>query len=251
MKNYGKGIKWSTIGAPNPAGGICEEYLYSGQFSEDDHDQEDGDHFATILHDRMGELSWGTKLTDDATIPVLEGGCLVSVSGISAGLVLLREVVESWGLREKRSLRAQAQHFPDATGGDTDAAALDEMPEITSPPICFPAGKLAWGTKGVASTLGIVQRFTITQSVTLTPYSEEGKIVSVIACNFQLRYVLEVLALTGAARPEEGQELTLSTAPDRFEAGNFITRAAERSRLRDGVMFEIDARWTPALASGD
>lgn len=37
MQNYGKQIKWSTIDAPNPAGGICEDYSYEDGGSEDDY----------------------------------------------------------------------------------------------------------------------------------------------------------------------------------------------------------------------
>ena len=252
MQNYGKQIKWSTVGAPNPAGGFCENYSYQERKSQDDHEDDAGDHGATVTHDKIGAISFGTKLTSDAQIPVLgeDGACKIAITGISTGGVLLSQVVETWGLKAPRRLSVSATHFPDlASGGSTSAADLDDMPELTSPPIVFPGGKLAWGTKGVASALGIVQALTITQTVRLTPYSEEGKIVAVIASLFQMTFNLKVLALSTATRPATDAELTLSTAPERFKTGNFITDASEAFRGTDGVLFDVNARWAPSLAA--
>jgi hypothetical protein len=250
MQNYGKQIKWSTVDAPNPAGGLCENYSYQERFAQDDHEGDDGEHAVTVLHDQMGVIAFGTKLTDTATIPVITdaSGCKIAITGVTTGGVLLSQVVETWGLKTPRRMTASASHFPDLTaGGSAVEAALDAMPVLTTPPIMFPGGKIAWGTKGVASALGIVQSFSITQTVRLTPYSEEGKIVAVVASLFQMAYNLKVLALTAAARPASGQAMTLSTAPERFKTTNFIVDGAEQFRGSDGVLFDVNARWAPSL----
>lgn len=252
MQNYGKQIKWSTINAPKPTGGICEDYSYEGRASEDDHENEAGDHAATIQHDKMADLSWSTKLTSDAKVPVLTNtaGCKVSINTILTGGALFSQITETWGIKAARRLQCSAQHFPDLpNGGSAIEATLADLDEITSQPICFPEEEIAWGMNGIGSALGIVQTFSITQSVRLTPYSEGGKIVTVIASLFQMRFNLQVIALPTAALPEPGMTLALNNAPARFKTGNFISTAAERARMADGVLYDISSRWTPALAA--
>jgi hypothetical protein len=250
MQNYGKQIKWSTVGAPNPAGGFCENYSYQERHAQDDHEDDSGDHGVTVLHDNTGAIAFASKLTSDAVIPVISdtGGCLIEITGLSTGAVLLSQVVESWGIKAPRRLSCSAAHFPDLTaGGSSTAATLEAVPAITTPPIMLPAGKIAWGTKDIESALGIIQAFTITQTVRLSPYSEEGKIVAVIASLYQMTYNLQVLALSAATRPANGQALALATAPARFKTTNFIVDGTERFRGSDGVIFDINARWAPSL----
>lgn len=252
MQNYGKQIKWSTVGAPNPAGGLCENYSYQDRVTQDDHEADNGDHAATVIHDRQGSISFATKLTDDATVPVMadNAGCKIAITGIATGGVLLSQVVESWALKAPRRLQVSATHYPDLTAGGSDVAAdLTAIDEITTPPIVFPGGRLAWGTKGVSSALGIVQGLTITQSVRHSPESEEGKIVCCITSLFQMSFQLQVLALAAAVRPATGQELALTAAPGRFKTGNFIVDASERYRGAAGTIFDITARWAPSLAA--
>lgn len=246
--NYGKQIKWSVL-ATNPVGGFSTDFDYTENNSEDDHEDGQGNLGATILHDLVGDFSFSSKLTHDAWVPVLgtDGACKIAIDSITGGACLLNQVVETGGLKLPRVVQFQGQHFPDLTaGGASDEVDEGVIDGVTSPPICIPAGRLGWGTGHMASALGIIQRYSITQTIRLSPYSEGGKIVAVIASLFQMRFQLQVLALAAATRPATRMPLVLSTAPERFQANNVITSAQETHRENDGVMYTINSRWAPA-----
>lgn len=249
---YGKQIKWGTTLAPNPAGGICENYSYQETGESDDH-PDNGVLAAVIHHNKMGNIRFGSKLTADALVPVLGngGGCKIAITGLATGGILLSRVVETWGVQQARRLECEAGHYPDlGAGGSSAEADLTELAALTSQPICYPTGKVAWGLGGTKSALGIIQSLTITQSVVLTPYPEDGKIVTVVASLMQMQFQLQVLAVTAAARPARDSALVLTDAPERFKATNFITDATEGFRNSDGVLFDISARWMPARDEG-
>lgn len=252
MQNYGKQIEWSTTGSPHPAGGIAENFSYREQQSEYDHDGDDGELHATVLYDKRGEISFSTSLSDDANIPVLgnDSACRIAVTGYEDGGVLLTRVLERWGLNQPRNMDASATHYPDlGAGGAGGDATLGNIDPITSPPILTPGGKLAWGTAPVTSALGIVQSFTIEQTVAHDIFSENGKIVAVVTRMFMMKLDLEVVAISGATLPATGAALTLSGSPARFQTGNIITAAEERARKSQGVVMSISSKWAPAYTA--
>lgn len=240
-------LEWSTINAPKPFSGICEGFNYRKTSTVGEETNEHEDIIAVPITQIKGEGSFEGKVTDASTdLPDLSSGAKISISGLTDGTVLARQLVETWRKGQTKTYQVQFSHFPNVTGGDgANAGSLTGFtpsPQV-APPIVRPADKIIFGVKGLTSTLGKVEGLTITQTLQLREYTDESEqIFAVVAVGYKREFQLEVLANAAAALPDENDSLAVSGAPSNASAA-FVTSAEERWRKGDAKMISVNAMW--------
>lgn len=248
---YGASIQWSTLNAPQPIGGICENFTYRESVNPQEVEDEHMDLAAVALTGKTGEISFDGKITDLSTdIPDISDGCKISVSGYTGGTILVAEVVERWQEGQPKTFSVRATHYPSCTGGSGGSAGTFSgvSPSSQTAPVIRPNGKVIFGTKGLTSTLGIVKGLTITQTVKFATETDESEeIVFVAAGGYRRRIQLDVLALSTAAAPATNATLTVAGAPA-HGSGAFNVSVEKKFTRGKGAMFSLDGMWFPALA---
>lgn len=252
-QQHGTAIQWSTINSPKLCGGIAEAWTYRDNINQGEVTDEQLNIAAMALTGRTGEFSFETTITDDtADLPDLSEGAKIAVTGIASGTCLLSEVVERWAIGQAKTGSMRGTHFPAVTGGaGADAGTYGALtPDQTTGgiPIIRPGGKVVWGTKGLSSSLGIVQSLVITQSLRLnTETDEAGDIVFVAVTSYMRRIQLEVLALAAQGRPAINATLVVTGGPA-HSTGGFNVNVEERFAKGRGKIYSIDGMWFPGLA---
>lgn len=205
MKYYGT-IKFSTVEAPKPIEGICENFTYRRADTVSEVMGED-DLAAVVIHAAKGELSFSSTPEGDVTALGVRAGAELTISGISGGKIIVSSISARWQRGQAMTMNAQAVHYPDlgtSTGSITTASiGLSRV----AGPLQLPADKVWWGVEGIASPVaGIVQSLSITESAQLQEEEDgTGDIVAVAVYGYKATASLEVL--TSAEPPVMGTEL--------------------------------------------
>jgi hypothetical protein len=252
MNRYGQAITWSTIAAPHLFTGFCTSYSYREQVQRQLMDDEGGDNVALALHSKKAELNFSANITSESTDFLdLSAGAAITVTGISAGVVLATRAVESWRLGQRKTASVSATHFPDMVQASPVTAGTDldaVTPASQAQAFVYPGGQLIYGTAGLTHAVGIVHEFSIEQQLTITEDepSPAGTILGAAAHGY-LRTIRLGLLSTGAI-PAVKSVLTVSGAPD--HAADYRIESAElRFEDKRGKMFDIGAVWIPPFSS--
>jgi hypothetical protein len=208
MKLYGD-IKFSTVDAPNPIGGICESFSYK---TADQVEKIMGveDLVAVILHGRKGEISFSSTPEGGVTSLVVRAGNELTITGVSGGKILVTQSSARWQRGSAMTMEAQATHYPDlGASGEGDITQGSITLTRLAGPLQLPANKVWWGVEGIEGPLaGIVQSCSISESVQVQEEEDkDGKITMLALYGYEATATIEML--TNAAKPELGEELDL------------------------------------------
>ncbi len=248
-KSYGATREWSTVNAPHLFSGICENYTYA-DVNEETQVEGETDIEAIVMDRRKGEISFEATITSDTTDFLdITGGCKLAVDGIETGVVLVTEVVETWGLRTAKRGSVRANHYPHMvdTEGALAAVNVNAMtPSLQSGINIRPGGKVIWSTAGLTHTAGTVAELTLTQRVRLEEDDDEvGRWVAAYVSNYT-RAIELTLTSTGAP-PEPDTVLTITGAP--ANAGGYIISRVEDVYSKGAKrVYRLQATWSPVLA---
>src|SRR4051812_46106627 len=114
MNRYGQAITFSTTSAPYPFTGYLTSYSYREMKQRQLFDDESGEFVELAQTGKKAELSFEADVTDGSTDFLdLSAGAAVTVTGISAGVVLATRATERWQLGQRKTISLQATHYPD------------------------------------------------------------------------------------------------------------------------------------------
>lgn len=224
MKIFGPNIEFSTVNAPKPISGICENYSYkrSEQFSEV---PGAGEIAALVRHGRKGALSFSSTPPGNITSLGVRAGGLLTLNDPQAagGIVLITQAGAKWQRGQAMTMDAQATHYPDITGDPAgDITVADFALANGDGALQLPTDKVWWGTSGIEGIVpGIVQSCSISEQIQVQEEEGSGensdKIVAVIAHSYKATASMEII--TTASLPDIGSSLEVF--------GNFIVTDAE------------------------
>ncbi len=253
MNRYGQPITWSAITAPHLFTGECTAYGYRDAVTRQLIDDEAGDQMAVVLHSRKAELNFDAKVTSSSTDFLdLSAGAALTVSGISAGVVLATRAVERWSLGQPKTASIQATHFPDMTQASpaTAGVALTAFTPTPTLTIVYPGSKIIYGTVGLTHLSGIVHALTIEQQLSITEDepTPAGLITGAASHGYMRTIQLDLLARTDlAAKPAVRSVLAITGAPS--HAGGYrIESVEEKFAEKRGKMYAVSAIWIPPFA---
>lgn len=248
MNRYGQTITWSTPTAPHLFTGICTRYSYRDARQRQLDDDEVGDFRALIQHSQKAEIDFEAKVTDESTDFLdLSAGGAIAVSGINAGVVLVRRAVERWVLQQPKTASVQGTHFPDIVQASPVLAGTDldaVTPDQSALGIVTPGGVLIYGTSGLGHASGVLHELEIAQELQITEDdpSPAGKILGAASHGYMRTIRLRLLS-TGAI-PATGSTLALTGAP--AHAADYKIESADTVfESKRGKMYEIGALWIP------
>jgi len=252
MHNYGTVITWSTVSAPKPFGGIAENYSYKDAYQEERIPGENGSTAALILRLRKGDISFDSTATDESTDFLdLSSGAGITVSGLSAGVVICTEAVEKWTKGEAKNLALKATHYPNITGSGPAAGTLAANTPTQSGLIIHPNAKVIWGTTGLSHTAGNVESLTLTQKWEVKEHDNGMQYDAVRVENFERRINLDILCVgANPAPPALDSVLVVAGAP--AHAGNMVVVNHEIKWAKGREkMFTVEAMWLASLAESE
>ena len=206
MKRYGT-IEYSTVNAPQPIAGICENYNYkSGDQVYEIMGESDLE--GIVIHGRKGEVSFSSTPPGDVTALGVRAGAELTITGINTGKVVVTQSSARWQRGQPLTLEAQATHYPNvtATASGTITPATLEL-ERDGGPLQLPTDKVWFGTNGLTGPVaGIVQSCSITETVQSQEEEDgAGEIVAVVLYGYKASASMEVL--TSSAAPALGTVL--------------------------------------------
>lgn len=248
MIHIGQPITWSTPAAPRLFAGKCTSYRYGDGVTRQLFDDELGDNVAAALHSRKAEINFAAEVTSASTNFLnLASGPVITVSGISGGVICASRASETWRLQQRKTASVQATHYPDMAASSPPLAGVDLSaftPSQSGLSIVEPAGVIIYGTYGLTHTEGIVHELTLEQQWTLQEDepSPSGTILGLAPVGYLRTLRLSLLA-TGT-KPAVKSTLTITGAPA-HAADYRIERSEEAFADKRGKMFEITAFWIP------
>lgn len=251
--HIGQAITWGTAGAPHLFSGVCTGYSYRRATTRQLDADEAGENQAMILHSEKAALDFSAKVTSASTDFLdLSGGCVLTVSGISAGVVGAYETTESWRLGQDKTIGVRATHYPDVTASSPAAAAVTVnafVPSQSGLTIVNPTGVIIYSTFGLGHAAGVIHALSIMQRLTLQEdeVSPAGTILGFTPVGYLREIQLEILAKSTI--PAVKSTLTLTGAPAR--AANYQIEAADLMyREQRGEMYSVRAVWIPPMGAG-
>ncbi len=246
-KVYGP-IEWSTVGAPNPLTGICEN------FTRRIGDQlfkvpGEADIAGAVLHGRKGELNFSSKPPGTVTALPIRAGAEMSVSGISGSKIIAARISANWRRGQPLTFDATANEYPGLGSGVGSITPGSLTFSRTAKALQFPADQIWWGTESVpkAGLTGIVESLAIEESVqfdeTQDDDQEGSPIVAVVVYDYEGTARLEILT-AATELPEDGDVLTLF--------GGFRVNGVETGlRIRDKRRVTINGFLIPGVTDGE
>lgn len=209
MKTYGT-IKYSTVDAPKPISGICENYNYKSAEQVYEVTDESGDLAGVVLHGKKGELSFSSTPGGAVTALGVRAGAELTITGISTGKVVVTQSAASWQRGQAMTMNAQASHYPDISGSGVGTITPQAITLANDgEALVIPTDKVWYGVGGLSAPVaGLVQSCQITESVQAQEEEDaDGKIVAVVLYGYKASASLEVL--TAAAPPVPGSVMEL------------------------------------------
>lgn len=249
---YGQTITWGPLTAPALFTGERQSYSYRDAVTKQNITGAAGDHFAQVLHSHKAALQFTAKVAGGSTDFLdISGGAAITVSGISAGQVLVSRAVETWRLMQPKTASITATHYPDMPSTNTAAAAATLSaftPAQTGLGILFPNSALTYSTFGLTHASGIVHELTIEQILQLTDDepSPDGKLLGAQGHGYER--MIRLMLLATAAAPAVKSVLTLTGAPG-HAADYRITDAEVTLEDQRGKMYAISASWIPPFTA--
>ena len=249
---YGQLITWSALTAPAPFTGEVQSSSYRDAATKQLIPGGASDYIAMALHSRKAELTYEAKVNSGTTDFLdLSAGAAIVVTGISTGVLLVSQAVETWQLQQPKIASIKATHYPDvvqaspALAGKTLNAFTPDQAALT---MVYPGGKIIYGTLGIGHASGVVHGLTITQTLRLLddPPSPAGKILGVGAASYERLISLDLLAK--AAAPAVESVLVMTGGPG-HSSGYRITDVEEKFENERGKMFAVEASWIPAFVA--
>ena len=147
---YGQTITWGPLSAHTLFTGEKQSYSYRDQVTKQNIDGAAAEFIAMALHSQKADLDFEAKITSDsANFLDLSGGAAVAVSGITGGIVLVRQAVEKWALLQPKLASIQAVHYPDIVQSSPTLAGTTLnafTPDQSALGIVYPGGKIIYGT---------------------------------------------------------------------------------------------------------
>jgi hypothetical protein len=242
MKTYGT-VKFSTVDAPQPISGICENFNYRNSDQVFEHMGQQ-DIAAIVMHGRKGELSFSSSPPGTVTALGVRAGAELVVSAITGGKIIVASASARWSRGAAMILEATATHYPDlsATGTGTITPATITLAR-TAGPVQLPTDKIWYGVEGITGAVaGIVQAAGISESVQFQEEEDgDGKIVALAVYGYKATGTMEIL--TSAAPPALGTELDLF-------GGFRITSAEERWQKGSMRAVSIEGLLIPGVTDG-
>ncbi len=240
MKTYGS-IKFSTVDAPKPISGICESFSYKPANQIYEIQDEAGIIAAMVEHGRKGAITFSSTPPGTVTALGVRAGAELTITGFSAGKVIVTTSGAKWSRGAAMVMDAQATHYPDITaaavGSITPASIV--LARGTDLAIQLPTNKVWWGMEGLTPFVeGIVQSCSISESVQVQEEEgsgeDVGKIVAISLFGYKATGQMEVL--TAGTIPELGTSLEafgtfrITSAEEKWSKGQV------RSIMVDGVI---------------
>ena len=257
MNHYGQPITWGTLSAPHPFAGTCTSYSYRAQLQRQLDLDESGDNRALIQHSKKAEISFEARITDashtESNFLDLSTGAAINILGVSGGGILCTRAIERWSLGQPKTASIQATHYPDMElSSPVAAGTMDAFtPDQTGLGIITPGGKLIYGTHGLNSTGGIVQRLEITQQLQITEDdpAPDGTIVGAAAHGYLRTIAMDLLVHSGITMPAVGDLLNLTAVGAMSHIANYRVESVEtKFAEKRGKMISVTALWIPPFA---
>ena len=247
MQGYGTTpTHWSTIDAPNPVTGICEDFTIDPKNKRDDIKDASGEFSGVITSAFKTELSWNyTFNSSSMDFLDLSTGSKLAVTGFTAGGNLAIKAVERWAKGQPKKGSINATNYPDLVTGGSGASAgtLSAVsPAITSYPYQFPTGQYIMGTAVLTHASGSIESMELTQEWTSIEEILLGeKITGVILSAFKRMIQIELL-LTGTI-PAVGSTLVVSGAPSHASGFIILTPPKSMYKIGKSMMVSFQADW--------
>lgn len=230
-KVYGSNIKWSTVDAPKPMSGICEGFTYRVGDQVFRVPGESG-FVGAVLHGKKGEMQFSSTPTGAVTALGVRAAAELTVTGYSAGKILVMRVSASWRRGQPMVFDASANHYPGLSGSAVGTITLGTITLArTAGALQLPVDKVWWGTEGVpkAGMSGIVESCQIEESVTADETQDDDQegspIVAVALDDYQSTVRLEIL--TAGDPPDSGEVMDVFGG---FRVENSEVRWAKRGK---------------------
>lgn len=237
MKTYGS-IKYSTVDAPQPIAGICENFNYKigDQVYEV---MGESDLAALVMHGRKGTLSFSSTPPGSATALGVRAAAELTVTGVTGGKVLVMQSSAKWQRGQAMVFDAQANHYPSLAGTaeGTITPATITLLRGASVALQLPTASVWFGVEGLTPVVAeaIVQSCSITESVQAQEEEDAiGDIVAVALHSYKATAQMEVL--TDGAIPEIGSDLEAFGTFRILNAEEKWAKGSTRSIMVDGII---------------
>ena len=206
MKTYGS-IKFSTVDAPQPISGICENYTY--KTADQIYDiMGESDLEGIVIFGRKGSISFSSTPPGTVVALGVRAGAELTISGLTAGKILITQSSAKWQRKQPMVMDAQATHYPSltATAVGTLTPATITLAR-TAAALQLPTDKVWFGTESLTGPVsGIVQSCTVSETVQVQEEEDAaGDIVAVALYGYKANGTMEII--TSAAIPELGSTL--------------------------------------------
>ncbi|HSI10720.1 MAG TPA: hypothetical protein VK961_01690 [Chthoniobacter sp.] len=254
MNHYGQTITWGTLSAPHPFAGTCTSYSYRAQLQRQLDADESGDNRALIQHSKKAEISFEARITDASQDFLdLSAGAAITLTGVTGGGILCTRAIERWALGQPKTASIQATHYPDMSLSSPAAAATIDAftPNQTGLGVITPGGKLIYGTYGLTSSGGIVQRLEISQQLQITEDAPapDGTIPGAASHGYLRTIAMDLLITSSSGLPTVGGELNLTAAGSMSNIAHYRVESVEtKFAEKRGKMISVTALWIPPFA---
>ena len=156
MPAYGAALEWSTINAAHLCSGICENYTYDLAVEEDAIPGE-VDIAAFAYHGKKADIAFDCTFDNTSTDFLdLTNGQQLAITGLSSGIVLATEAVETWAMKQPKKGSIKAVHLVDATGTGTAAGTLSALSPTSTAIVIKPTSRIIYGTAGLSHAAGYI-----------------------------------------------------------------------------------------------
>ena len=236
MKTYGP-ISYSTVGAPTPITGICENFSYKDlETLTEVMDQ--GEIAALVSHGRKGQISFSS--TPPATVTELgvRAGNSIDISSIVEGTNIVTTADAKWQRGQPMVMSAQATNYPylsTTTSGNIVHASL-ALAHGSAGALVLPTDKVWYSTAGLTGPVaGIVQSCSISETVQIQEEEEgSGKITSIVIHGYKATASMEILS--SASIPALGSTLAAFGGFRIQSAEEKYAKGAVRSIMVEGIL---------------
>lgn len=208
MKTYGSNITFSTVNAPKPISGICENFNI--KIGDTIYRVPGEDTLAgLVIYKAKKELSFSSTPPGTVTALGVRAAAELTISGFTGGKILVTRAEARWQRGQALVMSAAANHYPalgNTTAGSITAATMAF--EGGEGPIVLPTDKVWFGTRGLtAPVAGIINSVTIAETVQVQEEEDgTGDIVGVVLHGYEATCSMEVL--TSVDAPDNGSVMS-------------------------------------------
>jgi hypothetical protein len=198
MKTYGANIHFSTVNAPQPISGICENFTMKtadSVFRIQGEDQLAG----LVIHGAKTELSFSSTPPGTVATMGVRAAAELTISGLTGGKILVTRAEARWQRRQPLVMSASSNHYPVLGNGTGSINAATMTFSGEEGPLVLPTDKVWFGTRGLSAPVaGIINSVSIVETVQVLEEEDgTGGIVGVVLYGYEATCSMEVLTSVG------------------------------------------------------